>query len=307
VAGTTRIVRTSCVLAALAFATVLAAQQNRSPVDLAMAPVPPGAIKISYGADPLQFGELRVPTGNGLHPVAIVVHGGCWASQVGKMDPVAVSIANMRPLAAALTDAGVATWNIEYRRLGDPGGGWPGTYRDVAAAADALRGFARDRGLDLKRTLAIGHSSGGHLALWLAARRRIPPSSDIYTKDPIPLSAAVSLDGPGDLKAMFAAQQAICGRPVITELMGGTPDEQPDRYRAASPAELLPTGLPVASIAGKAFGAQNATYEAAAIKAGDPLQAVAIPTAGHFVFIDPQSDVFPQVLTTVKRLLGLEK
>jgi pimeloyl-ACP methyl ester carboxylesterase len=159
----------------------------------------------------------------------------------------------------------------------------------------------------LKRTIAVGHSSGGHLALWLAARPKIPASSDIYTKDPIPLTAAMSLDGPGDLKAMFAAQQMICGRPVITELMGGTPDEQPDRYRAASPAELLPTGVGVASFAGKAFGAQNATYEAAAIKAGDSVQTVTIPAAGHFVFIDPQSDVFPQVRTTVRRLLGLEK
>jgi acetyl esterase/lipase len=294
-------------LAALMCATGLAAQQNRSPVDLAMATVPPGAVRIPYGADPLQFGELRVPSGNGPHPVAIVVHGGCWASELGRMDPVGVSIANMRPLAAALTDAGVATWNIEYRRLGNAGGGWPGTYKDVAAAADALRGVARERGLDLKRAIAVGHSSGGHLALWLAARTKIAPSSDIYTKDPIPLTAAVSLDGPGDLNAMFLAQQSICGRPVITELMGGTPDEQPDRYRAASPAELLPTGVRVASLAGKAFAAQNATYEAAATKAGDSFQAVTIPTAGHFVFIDPQSDVFPQVRTTVRRLLGLEK
>lgn len=293
-------------LAALMFGTVVAAQQNRSPVDLATAPVAPGIVKIPYGDNPLQFGELRVPSGNGPHPVAIVVHGGCWASTLGQMDPAAVSIANMRPLAAALTDAGVATWNIEYRRLGNYGGGWPGTYRDVATAADALRGIAREHGLDLKRTIAVGHSSGGHLALWLAARAKIPAASDIYTKDPIPLAAAVNLDGPGDLRAMLAAQQMICGRPVITELMGGTPDEQPDRYRAASPAELLPTGVSIASLAGKAFGAQNAAYEAAAIKAGDSVQAVTIP-AGHFVFIDPQSDVFPQVRTTVRRLLGLEK
>lgn len=294
------------VLAAVMFGTVLAALQSRSPVDLAMAPVPPGIVKIPYGADPLQYGELRMPSGNGPHPVAIVIHGGCWVSQLGKMDPAGVSIGNMRPLAAALTEAGVATWNVEYRRVGDAGGGWPGTYKDVAAAADALRGIARDHGLDLKRTLAVGHSAGGHLALWLATRPKISASSDIYTKDPIPLTAAVSLDGPGDLKAMFAAQQMICGRPVITELMGGTPEEQPDRYRSASPAELLPIGVRVASLAGKVFGAQNATYEGAAIKAGDTVQAVTIPTAGHFVFIDPQSDVFPQVRATVRRLLGLE-
>ena len=286
---------------------VLALTQNRGPAELAMAPVKPGAIRIAYGSDPLQFGELRIPSTKGPHPVAIVVHGGCWVSELGKLDPRAVAIDNMRLMAAALTETGIATWNIEYRRLGNPGGGWPGTYRDVAAAADNLRELATDHALDLKRVLAIGHSAGGHLSLWLAARPKIPAGSEIYSKDPIRLTAAVNLDGPGDLKAMFEAQQQVCGRPVIADLMGGTPGEQPNRYHAASPAELLPLGVRLESFTGRVFGAQNEKYEAAAKAAGDTIRATMNPAAGHFVFIDPESQVWPEILATVRQLLSVEK
>jgi hypothetical protein len=115
--------------------------------------------------------------------------------------------------------------------------------------------------------VATGHSSAGHLAFWLAARRRIPIDGELYAKDPLSLAGAINLDGPVDLRIMRDAQQQICGRPVIDELMGGTPAEQPARYRAGSPAELLPPGVPAESITGRAFGGLNAAYEAAAAKA----------------------------------------
>jgi acetyl esterase/lipase len=296
--------RLSALIACVSVAAVFAAQ-SRGPADLANLPIAPGAIRITYGADPLQFGELRLPPGKGPHPVAVVIHGGCWVSQLGKLDSRAVAIDNMRPMAAALTEAGVATWNVEYRRVGNEGGGWPGTFTDVGLAADALRTIAKSHPLDLKRVVAIGHSAGGHLALWLAARARIPPASEIYARNPLPLAGAINLDGPGDLRAMAGAQASICGRPVIDELMGGSADAQPARYRAASPAELLPLGAPAVSLTGKAFGGQNAAYEAAALKSGAPIEATLIPTATHFVFIDPQSDVWPQVLAAVRRLLQI--
>jgi acetyl esterase/lipase len=280
--------------------------QSRSPVDLANAPVAPGALRIAYGDDPLQFGELRVPAGRGPHPVAIVVHGGCWVSQLGKMDARAVAIDNMRPVAAALTEAGIATWNLEYRRVGNAGGGWPGTFRDVALGADRLRSLAREHALDLARVVSIGHSAGGHFAVWLAARPRIPARSALYSKDPIRVAGAVNLDGPADLVAMRADQQRICGRPVIDELMGGSDAEQPDRYRAGSPAALLPIGVPVVSLTGRLFGAQNAAWEAAAAKAGDRIDATTMPDAGHFVFIDPLSGTWPRVVAAVRELLGLK-
>src|SRR5262245_15355928 len=110
----------------LAVFTGVAAAQTLCPLDRANAPLPAGVHRITYGTDPLQFGELRVPSTPGPHPVAIVVHGGCWLAKLGNMAPNAVALDNMRPVAAALTDAGIATWNIEYRRLGNEGGGWPG-------------------------------------------------------------------------------------------------------------------------------------------------------------------------------------
>jgi acetyl esterase/lipase len=221
------------------------------------------------------------------------------------MDKRAVAVDNMRPLAAALADAGIATWNIEYRRLGDAGGGWPGTFRDVAAGTDFLRTLAKDHALDLTRVIAIGHSAGGHLALWLAARQNVPGTSDVYVANPMPLNGVVSLDGPADLKAVIPDQKRICGAPVITDLIGGSPEERPDRYRAASPAELLPLGVRQEFFAGRMFGAQAAPYEAAARAAGDRIQTTVLPAGGHFIFIDPQSDIWPQVLTSVRRLLAI--
>jgi acetyl esterase/lipase len=281
-----------------------AAAQTRGPLDLANAPVPPGARRIAYGTDPLQFGELRVPSTKGPHPLAIVVHGGCWAARLGNMEERAVAIDNMRPVAAALTEAGIATWNVEYRRIGNAGGGWPGTFQDVAQAADFVRTLAAANELDLGRVVALGHSAGAHLATWLAARAKLPRTSELHTSNPLAISGVVSLDGPADLKAMAAVQQQICGSPVITNLMGGSPDEQPERYRAGSPIELLPLGVRQEFFAGRGFAAQAAPYEAATRQAGDAVRTTVLANAGHFVFIDPQSDVWPQVLDAVRRLLS---
>jgi hypothetical protein len=237
--------------------TCTTAAQTRGPLDLANAQAPPGARRIAYGNELLQFGELRVPSTKGPHPVAIVVHGGCWVAKLGNLDERAVAIDNMRPLAAALTEAGIATWNIEYRRLGNAGGGWPGTFQDVGRAADFVRTLAASNALDLTRAIAT-----------------------------------------------IAVQQPICGSLVITNLMGGAPDQQPERYRAASPIELLPFGVRQEFFAGAMFATQAAPYEAATKRAGDTLHATVLPTAGHFVFIDPQSEVWLQVLAATRRLVS---
>jgi len=291
----------------IALFTGVAAAQTRGPLDLANAPVPAGAHRIAYGTGPLQFGELRVPSTRGPHPVAIVVHGGCWLAKLGNLAPNAVALDNMRPLAAALTDAGIATWNVEYRRLGNEGGGWPGTFRDVGNAADFLRTLARDRQLDLTHVIAIGHSAGGHLAMWLAARPKLTSTSDLYVGNPLRLTGVVDLDGPADLKATLPLQQPVCGAPVVTDLLGGSPEERPERYRDGSPIERLPLGVPQAFFAGRMFAAHVAPYEAASKRAGDTVATTVIPDATHFVFIDPQSDVWPQVLGSVRRLLSMRE
>jgi acetyl esterase/lipase len=291
----------------IALVTGVAAAQTRGPLDLANAPVPAGAHRIAYGTDPLQFGELRVPPTPGPHPVAVVVHGGCWLAKLGNLAPNAVALDNMRPLAAALTDAGIATWNIEYRRLGNEGGGWPGTFRDVGNAADFLRTLARERQLDLTRVIAIGHSAGGHLAMWLAARPKLTNTSDLYASNPLRLTGVVDLDGPADLKATLPLQQPVCGAPVVTDLLGGSPEERPERYRDGSPIERLPLGVPQAFFAGRMFAEHVPPYEAASKRAGDTVVTTVLPTATHFVFIDPQSDVWPQVIGSVRRLLSMRE
>jgi hypothetical protein len=139
--------------------------------------------------------------------------------------------------------------------------------------------------------------------VWLAARPNISKTSDLYIDNPLPLTGVVDLDGPTDLKAMISIQQQICGSPVITDLMGGSPNERAERYHAASPMELLPLGVRQELFTGQAFAANLEPYEAAATKAGDVVTLTVLPGAGHFVFIDPQSDVWPQVMAAVRRLL----
>jgi acetyl esterase/lipase len=164
---------------------------------------------------------------------------------------------------------------------------------------------AREHQLDLKRVVSIGHSAGAHLALWLASRPKLPATSDLFSRDPLRLSGVVSLDGPADMKATIPLQLPVCGSPVITNLMGGSPEARPQRYQEASPIEWLPLGVPQAFYTGQMFAAHAAPYEAAVQRTGDTVQVSPAPKAGHFVFIDPQSDVWPQVMASVRRLLAM--
>jgi carbonic anhydrase len=185
------------------------------------------------------------------------------------MDERAVAIDNMRPAAAALTDAGIATWNIEYRRLGHPGGGWPGTFLDVARAADFLRTLASENTLDLarvRRHRALGRRSFRDVA---GGSRQAPENQRAVHQQSAAAERCRRSGWPTDLKATIPLQQPICGSPVITNLLGGSPEERPDRYRAGSPIELLPLGVRQEFFAGRMFGAQVAPYEAAARRAGD--------------------------------------
>src|SRR5262249_38902033 len=146
------------------FTTTLAiAQQPRNPRDILTLAPPPYDERITYGVDKNQFADLRLPKGTGLHPVVVVIHGGFWRA--------AYDLQYAGHMSAAITKLGFATWNIEYRRTGQPGGGYPGTLEDAAAALDHLTKIASQKNLDLKRVYAIGHSAGGHLALWLATRK----------------------------------------------------------------------------------------------------------------------------------------
>jgi acetyl esterase/lipase len=274
--------------------------QRLSPRDVDKLPSRPADHRIAYGMDSLQFGDLRLPNGPTPHPLVIVIHGGCWVSRFATLQ-------NTAALSDALRDAGVATWNVEYRRLDHPGGGWPGTMADVAAAADHVRTLAKRFPLDTTRVIAIGHSAGGHLALWLGARGRLPSGSPLYAAQPLKLNAAVALGGPGDLADFTTYAANICGSPVIERLLGGTPTSVPDRYAQASPRALLPLGTKQLLIVGvddrvMPEGARNAYVEAATM-AGDSAAAVVVPGA-HFEVIAPTSSAWPTVRDAILRLLS---
>ncbi len=253
-------------------------------------------MRSSYGADPLQFGELRLPAGDGSHPVAIVVHGGFWLN--------AYDLSLMTPMCASLTEAGIATWNIEYRRIGDGGGGWPGTLQDVALAADYLRDLAWGYNLDLRRVITIGHSAGGHLALWLAARGRISASDPLYRANPLPIRGAIPLAAVSDLKRGW---EMGLGGGVVPKFIGGTPDEFPERYASASPAEMLPLGVPQILIHGARDDIVpikiSQEYQAAASARGDEVTLIPLPDAGHFQVIDPESPEWSPVMGAVLKLI----
>ena len=283
---------------ALLGGAVLAAQRMR-PRDVDALPSKPADTKIPYGDDVRQYGELRLPKGSGPFPVAVIIHGGCWVEKFATLQ-------NTAALADALRDAGVATWNIEYRRADSPGGGFPGTFADIGAAIDLLPTIAQEHPLDLKRVVTIGHSAGAHLALWAAARSRLPTSSPLHRKTPLALTAAVALGGPGDLRAMRVYDEKICGSDVIDQLMGGAPEAHADRYAQGSPVELLPLGVRQLLIVGVDDPVMPApereSYAARATKAGDRVEIVEVP-GGHFEVIAPTSSAWPTVRDTVLRLL----
>ena len=254
--------------------------------------------RVHYGADALQFGELRLPEGNGPHPVAIVLHGGCWRARY--------DIGHTRAFSDALRREGLAVWSLEYRRVGNPGGGWPGTFLDVASGADHLRTLATSHPLDLERVAAIGHSAGGHLALWLAARRGLGDGSEIRgASDPLPLAGVVSLAGVTDLRR--AVEERVCDT-MAAELVGGGSEDADSRYREASPIERLPLGLPQRLVTGAldsvvppAFGED---YVARARAQGDDASHTVVEGAGHFEVIAPSTEAFRVVLEAIRSLLG---
>jgi acetyl esterase/lipase len=257
-------------------------------------PAPAADQRIAYGKDESQFGELRLPKTQGPHPVAIVIHGGCWLSQYG--------LSYMGHVSAALTEAGFATWNIEYRRVGNTGGGWPGTFEDAARATDYLREIAGKYSLDLNRVVAIGHSAGGHLALLLAARQRFPKSSSMYSANSLPLAGIVSLAGITDLRKTGTA----CDGEVI-QFTGGEAKEKATIYDQASPITLVPLGVKQKIIQG---GADNiipmvmaTDYVEAAKKKNDQVELIALKDADHFQLVDPKSPAWAPVQEAVKSLV----
>ena len=257
----------------------------------AQAPATAGT-KIAYGSEsPHQFGVLRVPEGQGPHPVVLVIHGGCWLAQF--------DYRHVETLAERLTERGLATWVIEYRRIGHVGGGWPGTFLDVARGADHVRELAMRYPLDAQRIVAVGHSAGAQLALWLAARPRLPPGSEVSVGEPLQLAGVVSLAGITDLRN-YALGSGPCNA-AVADLMGGLARDRGERYRQVNPSELLPFDSPIAFVHGANDAivpvAQSRRFAKAQTEAGMPVSVDLIGGAGHFDVVAP----FAPAWATVER------
>jgi acetyl esterase/lipase len=262
--------------------------------DLLSRPPPRPTLTRAYGSAPHQQAELFLPVGEGSHRVIVLIHGGCWLASLPGTEL-------MDYLAGDLQKRGYAVWNIDYRRIGDAGAGYPGTFQDVAAAIDSLRALAPTYRLDLKNVVVIGHSAGGQLGLWAAARVHLPKTSILHTADPMPIAAVVSLAGIDDLKSYRERGPDACGGPqTIDALVGTASSTHRDVYADTSPVELLPICARQAIISGKDdpivpphFGE---AYALAAKAAGDTVIMRTIPGAGHFELIDPTSAAWREIL-----------
>lgn len=247
--------------------------------------------RIAYGAEPAQVAELFLPKGRGRHPVVVLIHGGCYLAEYE-------GLAQTSGMAADLARRGYAVWNVEYRKLGEPGAGYPGTFLDIADAVERLRAEAPKHSLDLRRVVAVGHSAGGHLALWAASRAKLPRTSPLWRADPLKIAAVVSLGGIGDLEGQGHIFAGACGPEPIPRIIGLA--DRPDAYADTSPAELLPAGVRVTMISGDLDHvmppATGRDYADRVRRAGDAAEAVAIPGASHFDVVIPTTEAWTSVV-----------
>lgn len=248
----------------------------------------PPARQIAYGDHPDQVGNLHFPVGEGPWPTVVLIHGGFWRWGWDRT--------LMTPLARDLARRGHAVWNIEYRRVGQEGGGWPGTLEDAAAAIDLLAGIDA---VDTERLVTVGHSAGGHLAVWLAARHRLPAGAP-GAEPAVRPRAAVSQAGVVDL---VRGDEDALGSGACAALLGGSAGEVPDRYAVASPASLLPLGIPVLLVHGSRDvhvpPSQSRDYADAARFAGDPVDLTEFDGADHFDVIEPEHEAWTVTTTWV--------
>ena len=236
------------------------------------------ATRIEYGEAPEQFGDLYLPEtspGDGSFPVVVLIHGGFWRAQYG--------LDLMVPLAEDLTTRGFAVWNIEYRRVGQQGGGYPGTLDDVAAAVEELTAFAGDHRLDLDRVGIVGHSAGGHLALWSSGA-----GLDVVPVVGVGQGAVVDLT--------LGATRALGGGAVV-DFLGGSPAEVPDRYTDATPN--LTAGPRMVSVVGSDDDIVPAEFSVLADQPGT-VELVPVVGADHFDLIDPGGEAWAAVVAVLE-------
>jgi acetyl esterase/lipase len=293
-------------LAALALTSAaMAAQTTNQPLmtwpDLISRPRPKPDATVSYGDAPTQKVDVWLPKGKGPFPTVLMVHGGCWQT----------SIADRTLMDWAADDLrrdGFAVWNIDYRGVDRPGGGYPGTFQDAAQAADLLRSDAARFHLDADHVVAVGHSAGGHLALWLAARHNLPKNSPLAGADPLKIAHVISLGGLPDLEATAASSDNGCGTDVVGQLVGPATAVHPDPYADTSVTRLLPLGVPQDLVDGREDRIipyrLPVSYAAKARAAGDDVTLHTVPDTGHVELIAPGTAAWSKTKQLVERAFG---
>jgi acetyl esterase/lipase len=251
--------------------------------DILNLPAPKADARVSYGSDQNQFVDLRLPKQQSQQKLAIIIHGGYWRALY--------DLAYAGHICAALTAKGIATANLEYRRVGNPGGGWPGTFADIRAAYQFLLQAASRYKFDTRRIVAIGHSAGAQLALCLAARES-------------GIKSVVSLAGVIDLQRAYALHLS---NDAVVEFLGGTPADVGDHYREADPMKLK-----IAARQSVVHGSADdivppsfsRDYVTAKRKENEDVQLVEIASAGHFDVVDPRSPAWKVVEKLVTEVLA---
>lgn len=258
-------------------------------------------ITMYYGSQNDQFGELSLPEKGNREkiPVVVSIHGGFWKDKY--------NLSDFFSLDQQLVDSGLATWNIEYRRVGNSGGGYPRTFEDVSLAINYLITIANEYSLNLKKVVVIGHSAGGHLALWTASRYEHKPD-ELGGPIKIKFAGVVSMAGVSDLQAMWSDQQNTEMADTVSNFMGGTPEEQLRRYRLASPIELLPLGVKTILVHGdsdtKVPIEMSEAYNSRAHANGDDVQLIEIPDATHFELTDENSQAWQTTKEAILQIIN---
>lgn len=258
---------------------------------------------VRWGDEPQQRVDLYLPNGAGPHPVVIMIHGGCWSAPWDRT--------LMNAAADDLRRRGMAVWNIEYYTLSDQHRtAYPMLFGDVARAADALRDHAAEYRLDLSRVVAVGHSAGGQLALWLAGRRNLP-RGHFAGGDPLPLAGVVSLGGLPDLELAERPPGSGCGTEVIGRLVGRLISARPDVFADTSVPRLGPLRVPQVLVNGtedRIIPARFAEDYAGRMRAmGDDVRVRMVPRTGHVELIAPGSAAWGVAVAEIERLLRRER
>lgn len=263
---------------------------------------PQATAQIAYGPAPSQYAQLFRPSGTGPFPVVVLVHGGCWTVQFG-------GIKQMRNVANALSSQGIAVWNVEYRRVDEEGGGYPGTYQDMHAALDSLQHHASQYQLDTSRIVAMGHSAGGQLVQWIAGRAKLPKTSPLYQEKFLPINNIISLGGLADLRHEEKLIKSSCDRD-IPQLAGSASTDRPDIYSDTNAADLIPNGTRTVLITGELDTISPPRvahdYAAKAVKTGDHAEVLILPGASHYDEIAATSPAWKMILPVIKQMLGLQ-